>query len=214
MASDPPPDRGRFIDPTAFDTVVDDFGVGLTKRTTSTHEFEGSDKVRDATRQYAGALPAVYENIRGLRRFRSEEDEAAGPDQQSAIPNNLGYIDLLFSNVILGVTIQELQSSVTDSSAKGNRNLVVRIELGKALRAVVNEMTRLPTIRLSSLCKLASSTSRACKNRQCSDRPGPSPLSHSQMASKNLTSDDSAVYNLVGPDDRGNVTTRQMSSSR
>jgi hypothetical protein len=35
------------LDPTAFDTVVDDYGVGLTKRITASHEFEGSQKVRD-----------------------------------------------------------------------------------------------------------------------------------------------------------------------
>jgi hypothetical protein len=35
------------LDPAATDTVVDDYGVGLTKRITSSHEFTGSDASRD-----------------------------------------------------------------------------------------------------------------------------------------------------------------------
>jgi hypothetical protein len=35
------------LNPAAFDAIVDDYGVGLTRRITSTQEFEGSQKVRD-----------------------------------------------------------------------------------------------------------------------------------------------------------------------
>jgi hypothetical protein len=35
------------LDPKAIDTLVDDYGVGLTKRITSTHEFEGSNAARE-----------------------------------------------------------------------------------------------------------------------------------------------------------------------
>ena len=36
------------LNPASMDTLVDDYGVGLTKRITSSHEFDGSDKVHDA----------------------------------------------------------------------------------------------------------------------------------------------------------------------
>ena len=56
------------LDLNAFDTIADDYGVGLTKRVTSTHEFEGSQKVRDegaATirRRWSDIRPAVRDSL-------------------------------------------------------------------------------------------------------------------------------------------------------
>ena len=58
------------LDPNGFDTIVDDYGVGLTKRITSTHEFQGPDDLRD---EGAGdGTPSLD------RHSRTSAGEAAG----------------------------------------------------------------------------------------------------------------------------------------
>jgi len=56
------------LDPAAFDTIIDDYGVGLVMRITSTHEFVGSQKVRDEgaetiRRRWPDIRPVVRNNL-------------------------------------------------------------------------------------------------------------------------------------------------------
>lgn len=55
------------LDPNAIDILVDDYGVGLTKRITSSHEFEGSDAVRV---KGAETIRARWGDIRPVVRER------------------------------------------------------------------------------------------------------------------------------------------------
>ena len=77
------------LDPTAFDTIVDDYGVGLTKRITDSHEFEGSQKVRDdgaetVRRRWPDIRPPVRDSL--VAWHQSELATAVGMTPKWASP--------------------------------------------------------------------------------------------------------------------------------
>jgi hypothetical protein len=77
------------LDPDATDTLVDDYGVGLTKRITSTHEFEGSDAVREkgaetVRRRWSDIRPTVRENL--VSWYQNEILTAVGMTPKYASP--------------------------------------------------------------------------------------------------------------------------------
>jgi hypothetical protein len=58
------------LDPGAMDRIVDDYGVGLTKRITASHEFEGSEAVREegastVRRRWPDIRKPVYDKASG-----------------------------------------------------------------------------------------------------------------------------------------------------
>ena len=77
------------LEPNSVDRVVDDYGVGLTKRITSSHEFEGSDKVRmegaeTVRRRWSDIRPAVREKTASW--YEGELTTAVGMTPKDASP--------------------------------------------------------------------------------------------------------------------------------
>jgi hypothetical protein len=75
--------------PDAVDRIVDDFGVGLTKRITSSHEFQGSDRARaggaDTIRRRWGDIrPTVKDKTSGW--YQNELLTAVGMTPKDASP--------------------------------------------------------------------------------------------------------------------------------
>ena len=77
------------LDPAAIDTIVDDYGVGLIKRITSTHEFEGSQKVRDEgaetiRRRWPDIRPPVRDSL--VAWYQGERATSIGMTPKWASP--------------------------------------------------------------------------------------------------------------------------------
>jgi hypothetical protein len=77
------------LDPNAVNRIVDDYGVGLTKRITSSHEFEGSDTARAAgaetvRRRWSDIRPTVKDKTSGW--YQNELVTAVGMTPKGASP--------------------------------------------------------------------------------------------------------------------------------
>lgn len=77
------------LDPGGVDRVVDDYGVGLTKRITSSHEFEGSDALRadgaeTMRRRWPDIRPVVRDKLVGY--YQGELGTAVGMTPKWASP--------------------------------------------------------------------------------------------------------------------------------
>ena len=78
------------LDPNAFDTLVDDYGVGLIKRITSSHEFEGSDPAREEgantiRNRWGDIRPDVRERLSNWYREQLLEALALTPKWASPV---------------------------------------------------------------------------------------------------------------------------------
>lgn len=77
------------LDPAAVDPIVDDYGVGLTKRITDSHEFEGSQKVRaegaeTVRRRWPDIRPPVRDSLAAW--YQRELATAIGMTPKGASP--------------------------------------------------------------------------------------------------------------------------------